>query len=86
MSSFSKKSYAPFTLYQETSINQNYKEGQMITFYSELFNSSIHGILSKKYTNSCLVDISACQELSRENREKYNYKIVVNYKKIFEDI
>lgn len=77
---------APFTLYQETSVNQQFAEGQTVSFYSELLCSSLVGVLLKKYTNSCLIDISDCNELTISSREKYNSRLVVNYKMIFKDI
>ncbi|MBL1223649.1 DUF2187 domain-containing protein [Enterococcus sp. BWR-S5] len=75
-----------FSLYQETSVNQRFSEGQTLSFYSELLHSSLQGILLKKYTNSCLIDISGCHELTIASREKYNSRLVINYKMIFEDM
>ncbi|WP_086350077.1 hypothetical protein [Candidatus Enterococcus clewellii] len=87
MTSFVKNNQgkAPFTLYQETAVNQQFLEGEKVAFYSELLSTSLHGILLKKYTNSCLIDISSSTEITRSNKEKYNSRLVINYKMIFED-
>ncbi|MBP1046882.1 hypothetical protein I6N96_11440 [Enterococcus sp. BWM-S5] len=73
----------PFSLYQETSVNQQFSEGQAVSFYSELLCLPLQGTLLKKYTNSCLIDISDCSELAITSREKYNSRLVINYKRIF---
>lgn len=75
----------PFTLYQETPANQQFVEGQAVSFYSELLNASLQGVLLKKYTNSCLIDISSSTEIPVTSIEKYNSRLVINYKKIFEE-
>ncbi|MDR0921286.1 MAG: YkvS family protein [Lactobacillales bacterium] len=71
------------TLFQETSINCNFFKGQEISFFSEQFQETLTGTVMKRYTNSCLVDISECENVSEQNRTLMNNRIIISYKAIY---
>lgn len=67
---------------RENSYNLQYFVGDKIDF---LFNDGqldLSGIVMKKYTHSCLVDISQDRGLTRDEIDLLNRKVVVNYKQI----
>ena len=67
---------------RENSYNLQYFVGDKIDF---LFNDGqldLSGIVMKKYTHSCLVDISQETGLTRDEIDLLNRKVVVNYKQI----
>lgn len=67
---------------RENEYNLQFSIGDKINF---LFNEDhffLSGTIVKKYTNSCLVDISKTIVLSEKELEFYNGKVVINYKKI----
>lgn len=67
---------------RENEYNLQFGIGDKIDF---LFNEDrffLSGTIIKKYTNSCLVDISKAIVLSEKELEFYNGRVVINYKKI----
>lgn len=81
MSTFSTNKKSTFTLYEENEVNSQFQNGQILSFYSEFFNSEIQGTVLKKYTNSCLVDISINKALNKRDIEHLNSRMIISYKK-----
>lgn len=67
---------------RENEYNLKFIVGDEIDFLFQEDSLTLSGTIIKKYTNSCLVDISQALDLSMEERDAYNGKVVVNYKKI----
>lgn len=67
---------------RENEYNRQFIVGDKIDFLFSNDTVYLSGAIIKKYTNSCLVDISQDLALSREDVDLYNGKVVVNYKKI----
>lgn len=82
----SKNTLSHFSSYpkqfQENSLNTTFCEGQKITCFSYALDTSVTGILIKRLTNSCIVDISTCQTIDERERKTLNNKIVVAYQAI----
>lgn len=60
--------------------NRQFFVGDRVTFQFHEATKHIAGVLVKKYTNSCLVDISQDDSLTEQELDAYNRKVVVNYK------
>jgi hypothetical protein len=67
---------------KENSLNRLFQEQQKITFYSAFLKKTLTGTLLKRLTNSCVVDVSACELLSKRERELVNNKLVISYQVI----
>lgn len=67
---------------RENIYNLQYLVGDTIDFPFNEGAMELSGTVIKKYTNSCLVDISLDSKLTRDEIDLYNRKVVVNYKKI----
>ncbi|MDT2483629.1 DUF2187 family protein [Enterococcus avium] len=67
---------------RENAYNLQYLVGDRIDFLFNEGQLNLSGIVIKKYTHSCLVDISQDTGLTRDEIDLYNQKIVVNYKQI----
>lgn len=82
MSTFSTNKKSTFTLFEENDINNQFEDGQILFFYSDFFNSEIQGTVLKKYTNSCLVDISMNDSINKRDLEHLNSRMIIAYKKV----
>lgn len=67
---------------QENEFNQQYVIGDEVHFMFNEGSMELSGKIIKKYTNSCLIDISQAVALITDGEDLYNGKVVVNYKKI----
>lgn len=67
---------------RENEYNLQFSIGDKIDFHFSEDRFFLSGTIIKKYTNSCLVDISQSFILSEKELEFYNGKVVINYKKI----
>ncbi|GCF94369.1 hypothetical protein NRIC_22600 [Enterococcus florum] len=65
---------------KENSYNTQFLVGDQITFAFAEASRQLKGTVMKKYTHSCLVDISQDSTLSETEITAYNGKVIVNYK------
>lgn len=65
---------------RENVYNLQYVVENEINFLFQEGRHDLSGIVMKKYTHSCLVDISQDTRLTRDEFDLYNQKVVVNYK------
>ncbi|MGM0214442.1 DUF2187 family protein [Enterococcus sp. AZ109] len=67
---------------QVNQYNQQFSVGDQVAFSIQEDTVQLAGTVLKKYTNSCLIDISQTTALNKREQEIYNGRVVVNYKKI----
>lgn len=67
---------------KENTYNFQRNVGDQITFHVLNDTRNYSGIILKKYTNSCLVDISMNCNLTEEEQRAFNGRIVISYKMI----
>ncbi|WP_242550885.1 DUF2187 domain-containing protein [Enterococcus hulanensis] len=67
---------------RENTYNMQFIVGDAVDFLFNEGKNALSGTVLKKYTNSCLVDISQDSRLTKDEIDQYNQKVVVNYKKI----
>ncbi len=67
---------------QTNQYNQQFSIGDQVAFSIQDNALQLAGTVLKKYTNSCLIDISQTTALNKREQEIYNGRVVVNYKKI----
>ncbi|MBO1304701.1 DUF2187 family protein [Enterococcus sp. 669A] len=80
-------SHRPPTFLCEVQINQynqQFSVGDQVTFSIQDNARQLAGTVLKKYTNSCLIDITQTNALNKREQEIYNGRVVVNYRKINE--
>lgn len=81
-----KSNQPNFPLYsnpcKENSLNRLFKEEQQVKFYSTLFKKTLTGTLLKRLTNSCVIDVSACDMMTKRERELLNHKLIIPYQLI----
>jgi len=70
------------SLYEENEVNAQFDLGQQVTFTSEAVKEPAAAVITRKYTNSCLVDFAENEDLSRAIKDEYHSKMVVSYKRI----
>ncbi len=64
---------------QENELNKSYHIGATISATSELIPGAFIGQLLKKYTHSCLIDLSHNQQIPQKELDKFNQRIIVSY-------
>lgn len=73
------QAYSPATDIKENSFNLRYKIGDTVHFILTKSEKNFNGIILKKYTNSCLLDITE-NSLTLDEARNYKGKIVISYK------
>lgn len=77
--SHSSHSYTPATDVKENQFNKRYNTGDSVNFSFNNTEKILNGIILKKYTNSCLLDISD-NHLTFDETRTYKGKMVISYK------
>ncbi|MGX7023462.1 DUF2187 domain-containing protein [Vagococcus hydrophili] len=79
---YNKNTYSLEIEVKENNYNIQYENGARITFGYPDDSRVFSGTILKKYTHSCLIDITSNQHLSYQEKQMYKDRIVISYKNI----
>ncbi|MDW5524968.1 hypothetical protein R6Z02_14510 [Carnobacterium maltaromaticum] len=65
---------------EENELNKLYQVGETIRATSEMIQGEFVGQLLKKYTYSCLIDLSNNHQIPQKKLDRFNYRIIVSYR------